>query len=98
MTISAVISAYNEEKMIGDCLKSLQNIANEIILIDNTSHDQTVEIAKKFTNKIFIRPNDPVMLNKNKNFGFSKATCGWIISLDADERATKQLSAEIRKK
>lgn len=95
--ISAVISAYNEETMIEDCLKSLKNLAYEIIFIDNTSQDKTVEIAKKYTNKIFLRPNDPVMLNKNKNFGFTKAKGDWIISLDADERITPELSAEIRK-
>ncbi|MDO8487439.1 MAG: glycosyltransferase family 2 protein [Candidatus Curtissbacteria bacterium] len=97
MKISVVISAFNEEKMIEDCLKSAKLVADEIILVDNTSQDSTVEIAKKYTDKIFIRPNDPVMLNRNKNFGFSKATGDWIISLDADERITGQLASEIKK-
>lgn len=94
--ISVVISAYNEERMIGECLKMAKNVADEIILVDNTSADKTIEIAKKYTDKIFIRPNDPVMLNKNKNFGFAKATGDWIISLDADERITPQLAQEIK--
>ena len=98
MKIAVVISAYNEEAMIEDCLKSVKTIADEIIFVDNTSSDRTVEIAKKYTQKIFIRENDPVNLNKNKNFGFTKATGDWIISLDADERITPQLSAEIRSK
>ena len=97
MKISVVISAYDEEKLIEDCLKSAKDLADEIIFVDNTSSDKTVEIAKKFTNKIFIRPNDPVMLNKNKNFGFTKATGEWIISLDADERITPELAREIKK-
>lgn len=97
MKISIVISAFNEEKMIEDCLKSAKLVADEIVLVDNTSQDSTVQIAKKYTDKIFIRPNDPVMLNKNKNFGFSKATGDWIISLDADERITKELAVEIKK-
>lgn len=96
--ISFVISAYNEEQMIEDCLKSVQSLADEIIFIDNTSQDKTVEIAKKYTNKIFVRENNPVMLNINKNFGFTKATGDWIISLDADERITKELAREIREK
>ena len=96
--ISVVISAYNEQQLIEDCLKSARLVADEIIFVDNTSEDRTVEIAKKYTNKIFIRPNDPVMLNKNKNFGFGKATGDWIISLDADERLTKELIREIRSK
>lgn len=97
MKVNVVISAYNEEAMIEDCLKSVKSVADEIIFVDNTSSDNTVQIAKKYTDKIFVRPNDPVMLNRNKNFGFTKATGDWIISLDADERLTPQLSAEIRK-
>ena len=97
MKIAVVISAYNEEKMIDDCLESVKNLADEIIFIDNTSQDKTIEIAKKYTDKIFTRENDPVMLNKNKNFGFSKATGDWIISLDADERITAELIREIQK-
>lgn len=97
MKISVVISAFNEEKMLEDCLKSAKLIADEIIIVDNTSQDSTVKIAKKYTDKIFTKPNDPVMLNRNKNFGFSKATGDWIISLDADERITKDLASEIKK-
>ena len=98
MKLSVVISAYNEEAMIEDCLKSAKDLADEIIFVDNTSQDRTVEIAKKYTKKVFTRENDPVMLNKNKNFGFTKATGDWILSLDADERLTTELSAEIRNK
>mgnify|MGYP001582985050 CR=1 FL=1 len=95
MNLSAVISAYNEETKIEDCLKSV-SFADEIILIDNSSSDRTAEIAKKYTSKIFKRPNNP-MLNVNKNFGFSKATGDWILSLDADERVTSELEKELRK-
>lgn len=98
MKISVVISAFNEEKMIEDCLKSVKGLADEIIFIDNTSSDTTVKIAKKYTSHVFTRENDPVNLNKNKNFGFTKATGDWIISLDADERVTLELAKEIRKK
>lgn len=98
MKISVVISAYNEQNLIEDCLKSVAKFAGEIIFIDNTSQDSTVKIARKYTDKIFIRENDPVMLNKNKNFGFTKATGDWILSLDADERITPELAAEIKKK
>lgn len=96
MKISVVISAYNEEKMIEDCLKSAKFLADEIIFVDNTSDDKTIEIAKKYTLKIFTRPNNPVMLNGNKNFGFTKARGEWILSLDADERITPVLAREIR--
>lgn len=95
MKISVVISAYNEENMIEPCLKSLKGIADEIIVVNNSSQDKTEELAKKYA-KVITRPNDPVNLNKNKNFGFTKATGDWIISLDADERLTPQLGKEIK--
>lgn len=98
MKISIVISAYNEEKKIKDCLASVKNLADEIIFIDNSSVDKTAEIAEKYTSKVFTRPNDPVMLNRNKNFGFEKASGDWILSVDADERITLELAKEIRRK
>lgn len=95
MTISVVISAYNEQDLLEDCLKSAKLVADEIIVVNNSSQDKTEEIANKYA-KVYIRPNDPVNLNKNKNFGFTKATGEWIISLDADERITKELAKEIK--
>ncbi len=94
MSLSVVISAYNEEKKIEECLKSA-SFADEIILVNNESSDKTAEIARKYTSKIFTRPNK-IMLNVNKNLGFSKASGDWIISLDADERISPQLAKEIK--
>ena len=51
--ISACIISFNEEKKIEDCLKSLENIADEIIIVDSLSTDNTVKIAEKYTDKIF---------------------------------------------
>lgn len=91
--ISAVVSAYNEENNINDCLESLKWV-DEIVVVDNTSLDKTVQIAKKFTPKIFTRINNQ-MLNINKNYGFEKAKGEWIINLDADERVSPELKKEI---
>ena len=92
--LSVAISAFNEERKIEDCLKSA-SFADEIIFVDGSSTDNTVKIAKKYTSKIFIRENN-LMLNVNKNFGFSKASEEWILSLDADERITDELKKEIK--
>jgi len=92
--LSVAISAFNEERKIEDCLKSV-SFADEIIFVDNSSTDQTLKIAKKYTSKIFIRENN-LMLNVNKNFGFSKASEEWILSLDADERISLELAKEIK--
>lgn len=92
--LSVIISAFNEENKIEDCLKSVK-FADEIIVVDNTSTDKTAEFSKKFTSKIFTRPNNP-MLNINKNFGFTKAGGDWVLSLDADEQIPNDLAEEIK--
>lgn len=93
-SLSAVVSVYNGENVLYDCLDSI-SFAEEIIVVNNSSTDKTAEIARKFTDKVFTRPNNP-MLNISKNFGFSKATKNWILCLDADERVTPELQHEIR--
>lgn len=95
-TLSIVISAFNEERNIEDCLLSVKEVADEIIFVDNTSTDGTVEKAKKFTKKIFSQKNDPLKIDEQKNLGFSKATCDWILTIDADERLTDELCNEIK--
>lgn len=92
--ISVVISAYNEEKKIRRCLESIK-WADEIIFVDNTSQDETPKIAAKYTNKVYIRPNNK-MLNLNKNYGISKAEGDWVLYLDADEVVTPELRTEIQ--
>lgn len=91
--VSVIISAYNEEKKIIDCLESVK-WADEVIVIDNESVDKTAAIAKKHGAKVFSKPNN-LMLNVNKNFGFSKAKNEWLLSLDADERVSSELAEEI---
>lgn len=93
--LTVVVSAYNEEKKIGACLKSVQAIADEIVVVDNGSSDQTVKIAKSLKAKVFNRENN-LMLNINKNYGFEHATGDWILNLDADEEITEELKEEIR--
>jgi len=92
-TISVVVSAYNEERVLARCLASVR-FADEIILVDNNSTDATAAIAKKYTDKVYRQPNQ-LMLNINKNYGFSKAKSDWILNLDADEEIPKELAREI---
>jgi glycosyltransferase involved in cell wall biosynthesis len=93
--VSAVISAFNEEKNIERCLKSL-SFADEIVVVDNSSLDKTAEVAKKYTSKIFTQKNNPAEIDLQKNFGFEKATNEWILSIDADEEVSSALAEEIR--
>lgn len=97
--LSVVISAYNEEKKIKDLfdsLKYIDQVLEEVVFIDNASTDKTKEIAHKYTDKVITVPNN-LMLNTNKNLGFSKAKTEWILNLDADERITPELGSEIIK-
>ena len=93
LKLSVVVSVFNGEKYLDDCLQSV-SFADEIIVVNNSSTDKTLGIARKYTDRIFTRPNN-LMLNVNKNFGFSKAKNEWIFCLDADERVTPELKTEI---
>lgn len=91
--ISAVIIARNEEDKIAKCLESVKWM-DEIIFIDQSSSDKTVEIAKKYTEKIFITSPKEIC-NPDREFGISKASNNWIFLLEADEIISTNLKDEI---
>jgi len=91
--ISACIISYNEEKKIEDCLKSLLPVVDEIIVVDSLSTDNTTNIAKNYTDKVFSQ--EFLGHIEQKNLAISKASHQWIISLDCDERLTKELQQSI---
>lgn len=92
--ISAVIITKNEEKNIRECLESLKDIVDEIIVVDSYSDDNTVEIVRKYTNKIYFKKFQDDF-SKQRNFGLQKTMGDWIITLDADERLSRELKKEI---
>ena len=93
MEISVVIITYNEQDRLEPTLKSVANVASEIIIVDSFSSDATVEIAQKYTPLVFQRRW--TNYSDQKNFANSKASFPWILSLDADERLSPQLHEEI---
>lgn len=95
--ISVVLATYNEEKYLRDCLKSIKDIADEIIIVDGTSSDKTVDIAREFGAKVIVKDNPP-MFHINKQLAIDTATKDWVLQLDADERVTPALAAEIQEK
>jgi glycosyltransferase involved in cell wall biosynthesis len=95
MTLSVCIITLNEEANIGRTLASLKEIADEIILVDSGSTDATVAIAQSFGAKVFVEPWKGFA--RQKNSSLTKATCDWILSLDADESVTPELAASIKK-
>ncbi|MBQ9785874.1 MAG: glycosyltransferase family 2 protein [Clostridia bacterium] len=74
----------NEQDVLERCLKSVKDFVCEIIIVDTGSTDNTKQIAQKFTNKVydFKWENN---FSKARNFSFSKATCPYILWLDADD-------------
>lgn len=96
-TLSVVLATYNEEKYLADCLESVKQIADEIVIVDGTSSDKTVEIAKKYGAKVLVKDNPP-MFHINKQKAIDMATKDWILQLDADERVTPELAKEIEEK
>ncbi len=90
--ITAVVLTKNEEEMIKDCLNSV-SFCSEIIIIDSKSTDSTLEIAKKYHAKIF--EDTSTDWSKKRNLGLKHASQDWILYIDADERVTSELKAEI---
>ena len=93
MKISVVVATRNEEGNIKDCLESVR-WADEIVIVDDASKDKTIELCKEYTDKIFVNDSKG-SFHKNKNLGIEKASGGWILSLDADERIPENLAKEI---
>ena len=92
MPLSVVVITKNESGRLGECLKSVA-WADEIIVLDDDSSDDTVAIAREFTDKVSRRTMD--IEGRHRNYAYSLATHEWILSLDADERVTPELKEEI---
>ena len=83
-TISVCMIVKNEEKYLNQCLNSVKSFADEIIVVDTGSTDKTKDIAKEFTDKIFIFQwiDD---FSAARNFALEKARKEWVFIIDADE-------------
>jgi len=91
--VTATIITFNEAANIQAALESL-SWADEIIVVDSESTDDTVAIARDFTSKVIVRPWPGYIAQKN--FAAEQAAHDWIFSLDADERVTPELAVEIK--
>jgi len=96
MKISAVLIVKNEESCLEKCLKSLLGF-DEIVICDTGSTDKTIEIAKKYTDKIFTDYKWEDSFCKARNHALSKCTGDWIFTIDADETLESNGLAKIRK-
>ena len=92
-TVTAVVITLNEERNIGDCLESLR-WADEVIVVDACSVDRTVEIARE--RGATVMTVEWGGYGRARNRAAAAASGEWIIAVDADERVTEPLAAEIR--
>jgi glycosyltransferase involved in cell wall biosynthesis len=91
--ISAVIITMNEEQLIERCLQSLDDIADEVIVVDSYSTDSTEEICRKYNVKFVQRKFNGFM--DQKNYAISLASHPYILSLDADEALSEELQKSL---
>ena len=92
-TLSVIIIAQNEERNLPGLLRTLDWV-DEIVLVDGGSSDRTIEIARSFGVRVFERPFDNFA--RQQNFALSLPSGDWVLSLDADERPTPAMVAEIQ--
>jgi len=92
--LSAILITRNEAHNLEECLASLQGLADEIVVVDTQSSDATVSIAQRYGAKV-AQPDDWPGFGPQKNRALALATHAWVLSIDADERVTPELAAEI---
>ncbi len=94
MRISVCIVTFNEEANITRTLESVKSVADEIIVVDSHSTDQTVPRAQSLGAKVY--DEDWKGFAAQKNSAIAKATCDWVLSLDADEAVSPELASSIQ--
>ncbi|NRD19645.1 glycosyltransferase family 2 protein [Winogradskyella eckloniae] len=95
LKLSGVIITFNEERNIENCLQSLVNVVDEIVVVDSFSTDKTKAICERFNVK-FIEQKFLGYIEQ-KNFALSQARYNYIVSLDGDEALSETLQHSITK-
>ncbi|BDD93054.1 glycosyl transferase family 2 [Pandoraea sp. NE5] len=94
LPLTVTILTRNERHNIADCITSVQSLASQIVVLDNASTDGTTDIARAAGAEVHVTDDWPGF-GPQKNRALSLATQPWVLSLDADERVTPELAAEI---
>lgn len=92
--LTALIPCYNESVNLAECLESVR-FADEIVVVDSFSTDDTVEIARRYTDRVLI--HEYVNSATQKNWAIPQCSHEWVLIVDADERIPKDLAAEIQR-
>ncbi len=94
--MSVIVLTYNEERNIEDCLRSVQDWAGEIFVVDSGSSDRTLELCQPYTDRIVSHPFDNY--SRQRNWAQDNLPLGhdWVFHVDADERVTPELARSLR--
>ena len=92
--LTGIVPALNEEANLEACIESFREICDEIIVVDSGSTDRTVEIARRYTDRIYVRPW--VDYRTFLKFAMPRARYRWLLIVDCDERLTPSLRKEVR--
>ena len=93
-TLAIVMMTKNEEARLPACLDRVAGWADEIVIIDDLSTDRTVDVARRYTNKIFPMASEDDHF-RQWNRGIERATADWVLHIDADEWVTPELKRAI---
>jgi glycosyltransferase involved in cell wall biosynthesis len=93
--LSVALAVYNEEATLAACLESVKDLADEVVIVDGASTDATVVVAQKYGAKI-IKEENRTNFHINKQIAIDACQGSWILQLDADERVSSMLAAEIK--
>lgn len=94
--LSVLMITKNAAETLEKSLASVKKIADEIIIVDSKSTDRTVEIAKNYLAKVYVKEFSDI--GKQRIFGLSKASGKWVLILDCDEIVSEKLMKEIKSK
>lgn len=94
--LSVLMITKNAAETLEKSLASIKKIADEIIIVDSKSTDRTVEIAKNYLAKVYVKEFSDI--GKQRLFGLLKATGKWVLILDCDEIVSERLMKEIKSK
>lgn len=93
INLSIVVLTHNDEEHLVDCLELL-NFGDELIVIDDESTDRTLDIARNYTKKVYVRPLNNNFSNQ-RNFALNNAHGNWVLFIDSDEFVSEKLKDEI---
>ena len=94
--VTVVITTYNESRNIAECIESARLLTPDVIVVDTESTDNTVEIARRMKVPVHTFPFAHYV-EPSRGFSIKQASGDWVFILDADERITPALAAEIMK-